>query len=54
MSWVTYCSVFTGQYVTQDIDANYLNQLELFRSDSAKEARRVRAGNVVIEINNAR
>ncbi len=48
------CSVFTGQYVTQDIDDNYLNQLELFRSDSAKEARRVRAGNVVIELHNAR
>jgi amidophosphoribosyltransferase len=47
-------SVFTGEYVTQDIDAKYLNQLELFRSDAAKEARRVRAGNVVIELNNAR
>ena len=48
------CSVFTGEYVTQDIDANYLDQLELFRSDAAKEARRVRAGNVVLELHNAR
>lgn len=48
------CSVFTGEYVTQDIDDKYLNQLELFRSDAAKEARRVRAGNVVIELHNAR
>jgi amidophosphoribosyltransferase len=48
------CSVFDGKYVTQDIDADYLNQLELFRSDAAKEARRVRAGNVVIELHNAR
>jgi amidophosphoribosyltransferase len=48
------CSVFTGEYVTQDINADYLNQLELFRSDAAKEARRVRAGNVVIEMHNAR
>ncbi|GAC1633235.1 MAG: amidophosphoribosyltransferase [Nevskia sp.] len=48
------CSVFTGEYVTQDIDDKYLNQLELFRSDAAKEARRVRAGNVVIELQNAR
>ncbi len=47
------CSVFTGEYVTQDIDDKYLNQLELFRSDAAKEARRVRAGNVVIELHNA-
>jgi amidophosphoribosyltransferase len=48
------CSVFTGEYVTNDINDAYLNQLELFRSDAAKEARRVRAGNVVIELHNAR
>jgi amidophosphoribosyltransferase len=48
------CSVFTGEYVTRDIDDHYLNQLELFRSDAAKEARRVRAGSVVIELHNAR
>ncbi len=47
-------SVFTGEYVTQDINEDYLNQLELFRSDAAKEARRVRAGSVVIELHNAR
>ncbi|HWY25905.1 MAG TPA: amidophosphoribosyltransferase [Nevskia sp.] len=47
-------SVFTGEYVTQDVNEDYLNQLELFRSDAAKEARRVRAGNVVIELHNAR
>ncbi|MBL6749394.1 MAG: amidophosphoribosyltransferase [Nevskia sp.] len=47
-------SVFTGKYVTQDISADYLNQLELFRSDAAREARRVQAGNVVIELHNAR
>ena len=33
------CSVFTGEYVTQDVDAKYLSQLELFRNDAAKEAR---------------
>ena len=48
------CSVFTGEYVTQDIDDDYLNQLELFRSDAAKEARRNRAGAVVIDLQNAR
>jgi len=45
-------SVFTGEYVTQDVSADYLNQLELFRSDAAKEARR-RANQTVIELHNA-
>ena len=31
------CSCFDGQYVTQDIDKNYLNQVELLRSDAAKQ-----------------
>jgi amidophosphoribosyltransferase len=33
------CSVFTGEYVTQDVDARYLDQLELFRNDAAQAAR---------------
>ncbi len=33
------CSVFTGEYITRDVTAEYLSQLELFRSDSAKAAR---------------
>ena len=37
------CSVFTGEYVTQDIDAKYLSQLELFRNDAAKEGRKAGA-----------
>jgi amidophosphoribosyltransferase len=45
-------SVFTGEYVTQDIDDAYLNQLELFRSDAAKEARR-RGSATVIDLHNA-
>jgi amidophosphoribosyltransferase len=45
-------SVFTGEYVTQDVSADYLNQLELFRSDAAKEARR-RAASTVIDLHNA-
>jgi amidophosphoribosyltransferase len=45
-------SVFTGKYVTQDIDDAYLNQLELFRSDAAKEARR-RGSATVIDLHNA-
>jgi amidophosphoribosyltransferase len=46
------CSVFDGEYVTQDVSAEYLNQLELFRSDAAKEARK-RSSNTVIELDNA-
>jgi amidophosphoribosyltransferase len=45
-------SVFTGKYVTQDIDDAYLNQLELFRSDAAKEARK-KASATVIDLHNA-
>ncbi len=43
--------MFDGRYPTQDVDAEYLNQLELFRSDAAKDAKR-RAGQPVIEIHN--
>jgi amidophosphoribosyltransferase len=32
-------SVFTGEYITQDITSEYLDQLELFRSDAAKQQR---------------
>jgi amidophosphoribosyltransferase len=42
-------SVFTGEYITQDITTEYLNQLELFRSDAAKEARK-RAASQMIEL----
>jgi len=45
-------SVFTGEYITQDITSEYLSQLELFRSDAAKQARR-QVSNAVIEIKNA-
>lgn len=45
-------SVFTGEYVTQDVSHEYLSQLELFRSDAAKAARRSRAGSNVIELGN--
>ncbi len=45
-------SVFTGEYVTQDVSADYLSQLELFRSDAAKEARR-RGSQTVIDLHNA-
>ncbi|ULQ46363.1 amidophosphoribosyltransferase [Flagellatimonas centrodinii] len=45
-------SVFTGEYITQDITSEYLNQLELFRSDAAKQ-KRSKAATSVIEIQNA-
>ena len=44
-------SVFTGEYITQDVTTEYLNQLELFRSDAAKAARN--KGQTVIELRNA-
>ena len=46
------CSVFTGEYVTQDVDANYLNQLELFRNDAAKETRKAGASGT-LDLQNA-
>ena len=45
-------SVFTGEYITQDITSEYLSQLELFRSDAAKH-KRTKAATSVIEIQNA-
>ena len=33
------CSVFDGRYVTGDIDAGYLSDLEVQRSDEAKMQR---------------
>jgi len=45
-------SVFTGEYVTQDVSAEYLSQLELFRSDTAKAARRRGISGNVIELGN--
>lgn len=46
-------SVFTGEYVTADISEDYLSQLQLFRSDAAKESRRD-ADDAVLELHNAR
>ena len=45
------CSVFTGEYVTGGVDAEYLNRIEQLRSDSAKEDRRL-ADHEVIELHN--
>jgi len=44
------CSVFNGEYITGDIDQNYLDRLELLRNDDAQNERRVELhtdGNVV-------
>ncbi len=46
------CSVFTGEYITRDVSEDYLQQLELFRSDAAKEERN-RLQNEVLELHNA-
>jgi len=45
------CSVFTGEYVSGGVDAEYLERLERARSDSAKQERR-RAEHEVIELHN--
>lgn len=47
-------SVFTGRYVTDDVSEEYLQQLELFRSDAAKEARRKESSRSSVEIHNVR
>jgi amidophosphoribosyltransferase len=35
------CSVFNGEYITGDIDQNYLDRIELLRNDDAQNERRV-------------
>lgn len=45
-------SVFTGEYITQDVSDDYLNQLELFRSDAAKQARDNPGGSKFIDLHN--
>ncbi|MGD8999307.1 MAG: amidophosphoribosyltransferase [Granulosicoccaceae bacterium] len=44
-------SVFNGEYVTRDVTQTYLEQLELLRSDAAKEDREHR-DNAVIDMHN--
>lgn len=46
------CSVFDGSYVTGDITPDYLDSLEVMRSDNAKDERE-RADNEVIDIYNS-
>ena len=45
-------SVFTGEYVTADIDEQYLRNLEVFRSDAAKQERNSQ-DDEVLELHNA-
>ncbi|ROO23933.1 amidophosphoribosyltransferase [Salinisphaera orenii] len=45
-------SVFSGQYITADVSADYLEQLELFRADAKREERR-NQDNAVLELHNA-
>lgn len=46
-------SVFTGDYITSDVDRNFLEQQELFRSDSAKETRNRLRESANLELHNA-
>ena len=34
------CSVFDGEYITGDVDKNYLGRIEALRNDAAKEKAR--------------
>ena len=36
------CSVFNGEYITGDIDQNYLDRVALLRNDEAQSRHRVR------------
>jgi amidophosphoribosyltransferase len=40
-------SVFTGEYITGDVDLEYLNDLQQNRSDAAKKGRREKDGGVI-------
>ncbi len=40
-------SVFTGEYITGDISGDYLNDLQLMRSDAAKKGRREKDDEVI-------
>ena len=45
-------SVFTGEYVTKDVSDAYLSQLELFRSDAAKQSRGAVGDSKFIDLHN--
>ncbi len=48
------CSVFNGEYITGDIDQNYLDRVELLRNDEAQNERRVelQAAGAVVGLHN--
>jgi amidophosphoribosyltransferase len=46
------CSVFTGEYVTGDVNRDYLDRLQNQRSDNAKQERRDANAEEVIEMYN--
>jgi amidophosphoribosyltransferase len=46
-------SVFSGEYITGDVNRNYLEQLELLRSDAAKEKRNQEEGSGVLDLHNS-
>ena len=45
-------SVFSGEYVTGDVTADYLEQLEAERNDDAKQERDATIFNNVIDLHN--
>lgn len=46
-------SVFTGKYITGDVDAEYLAKLEKSRNDAAKQKQDVFYDNLIVDLHNA-
>ncbi|NND66236.1 MAG: amidophosphoribosyltransferase, partial [Halioglobus sp.] len=48
------CSVFNGEYITGDVDQNYLDRVELLRNDDAQNERRtqLQAEGAVVGLHN--
>ena len=47
------CAVFTGEYITNDVDDAYLNQLAVARSENAKQEKAAGASPEVIGLHNS-
>ncbi len=46
------CAVFTGEYVTGDVNRDYLDHIQNQRSDNAKQERRDAESDEVLEMYN--
>lgn len=49
------CSVFTGDYITGDVDTDYLNRIDSLRNDKSKQHREMSSGETsVVGLHNSR